>query len=188
MSPPLSPVAQLAPIDGPRRDSLVRGPNPRWRSRHPAVRGDRSPPQAEIENRRQAHHRHIMKIYSAHGVNEFVVCLGYKATYSRSTSRTTTSRERRHVRYRPEHDRGHHRRAEPGGSRSSIRHRDDDGGRLRRVRSTSVMRRFCLTYGDGVSDVNIRQLLAFTRPTGLWRRSPPCATGALRCAELTRSR
>ena len=34
---------------------------------------------------------HIMKIYSAHGVNEFVVCLGYKGYCSRSTSRTTTS-------------------------------------------------------------------------------------------------
>ncbi len=101
---------------------------------------------------------HIMKMYSAHGVNEFVICLGYKgyvikeyfANYFLHMSDVTFDmRENRMA--------VHHRKAEPW-SVTLVDTGEDSmtGGRLRRVRDyLTPGEPFCFTYGDGVADVDI---------------------------------
>lgn len=104
---------------------------------------------------------HIMKMYSHHGINDFVICLGYRgyvikeyfANYFLHTSDVTFDMKRNQIEV-------HQRNAEPwtvtlvdtGESTST-------GGRLKRVQSFVGDNTFCLTYGDGVSDVNIGMLL-----------------------------
>ena len=108
---------------------------------------------------------HIMKMYSHHGINDFVICLGYKgyvikeyfANYFLHTSDVTFDMSRNQMQV-------HHRNAEPwtvtlvdtGESTMT-------GGRLKRVQSFVGDSTFCLTYGDGVSDVAIDQLLSHHR-------------------------
>lgn len=106
---------------------------------------------------------HIMKIYSAYGLNEFIICCGYQShiikdyfsNYRMYQSDVTFDL----VNHRAEiHKNG----AEPwkvtlvetGESTMT-------GGRLKRARNYIGDDTFCLTYGDGVSDVNIRKLIAF---------------------------
>ena len=109
---------------------------------------------------------HIMKIYSAHGVNDFIVCLGYKgymikeyfANYFLHTSDVTFDIAGNSMEV-------HHNSAEPWrvtlvdtGDRSMT------GGRLLRVRKyVENESAFCFTYGDGVTDLNIAQLIDFHR-------------------------
>src|SRR4051812_16594709 len=112
---------------------------------------------------------HIMKIYSAHGVNDFIICCGYKgyvikeyfANYFLHMSDVTfdMSDNRMEV---------HHRKAEPW--RVTLVDTGDEtltGGRLKRVgdyiKSDEAI---CFTYGDGVSDVNIRASIEFHRSHG----------------------
>ncbi|MCA3182928.1 MULTISPECIES: glucose-1-phosphate cytidylyltransferase [unclassified Cupriavidus] len=129
---------------------------------------------------------HIMKMYSAHGVNEFVICLGYKgyvikeyfANYFLHMSDVTFDmRENRMA--------VHHRKAEPW-SVTLVDTGEDSmtGGRLRRVREyLTPGEPFCFTYGDGVSDIDISREIAFHRSHG--RRAtvaavqPPGRYGAL---------
>ena len=106
---------------------------------------------------------HILKIYSAHGINEFVICCGYRgymikeyfANYFLHMSDVTIDMARNAMEV-------HHRHAEPWlitlvdtGLETMT------GGRLRRVREYLDGETFCLTYGDGVSDVDIGALIAF---------------------------
>jgi glucose-1-phosphate cytidylyltransferase len=108
---------------------------------------------------------HIMKIYSHYGVNDFVVCLGYKgyvikeyfANYFLHMSDVTfdVSENRMEV---------HQRHAEPW--RVTLIDTGQDtltGGRLRRVREYVGDESFCFTYGDGVSDVDVGSLIRFHR-------------------------
>ena len=128
---------------------------------------------------------HIMKIYSAHGVNDFVVCLGYKgylikeyfANYFLHMSDVTfdIAGNRMEV---------HHRTAEPW--RVTLVDTGEDsmtGGRLRRVRDYLGDEPFCFTYGDGVGNVDITGLLEFHRRHGrlatLTAMQPPGRFGAL---------
>lgn len=112
---------------------------------------------------------HVMKIYSAHGVNEFIICAGYKgymikeyfANYFLHMSDVTfdMSHNRMEV---------HHRRSEPW--RVTVVDTGEatmTGGRLRRVRDYLENETFCFTYGDGVCDANITELVAFHRQSGL---------------------
>ena len=108
---------------------------------------------------------HIMKIYSTHGINDFIVCCGYKgysikeyfANYYLHGADVTFDLAKRSVEI-------HHDSSEPwritcvetGLSTMT-------GGRLRRVRQHLDDETFCMTYGDGVSDVNISDLVAFHR-------------------------
>ena len=112
---------------------------------------------------------HIMKIYSAHGINDFVICCGYKgyvikeyfANYFLHMSDVTFDMEKNtmHV---------HQRKAEPW--RVTLVDTGDEtmtGGRLARV--AEYVRdedAFCFTYGDGVCDVNIGELMSFHRTHG----------------------
>jgi glucose-1-phosphate cytidylyltransferase len=107
---------------------------------------------------------HIMKSYSAHGINDFVICCGYKgyvikeyfANYFLHMSNVTFDMNLNKMKV-------HERYAEPwkvtlvdtGGDTMT-------GGRLKRVANyVKDEDAFCLTYGDGVSDVNITELIAF---------------------------
>lgn len=113
---------------------------------------------------------HIMKGYSAHGVNDFVICCGYKgylikeyfANYFLHMSDVTFDMSRNEMEV-------HHRHAEPW--RVTVVDTGEDtmtGGRIKRV--AGYLRdedSFCLTYGDGVGNVDIGKLLAFHRAHGL---------------------
>jgi glucose-1-phosphate cytidylyltransferase len=108
---------------------------------------------------------HIMKIYSAHGIDEFVICLGYKgymikeyfANYYLHMADVTFDLSRNGLRV-------HQGNAEPWRvTLVDTGEQTQTGGRLRRVREYLGDEDFCFTYGDGVSDIDIRALVAFHR-------------------------
>lgn len=113
---------------------------------------------------------HIMKTYSHHGINDFVICCGYKgyvikeyfANYFLHMSDVTFDMSKNSMEV-------HQQSAEPW--RVTLVDTGEDtmtGGRLRRVASyLQEDEDFCFTYGDGVSDVNITKLIAFHRAHGL---------------------
>lgn len=128
---------------------------------------------------------HIMKMYSAHGINEFIICLGYKgyiikeffANYFLHQSDVTfnllENKLEIHTNY-----------SEPwkvtlvdtGNSTMT-------GGRLKRVQRYIGDETFCFTYGDGVSDVNISSLIEYHKKQNsyvtLTAVNPPGRFGAL---------
>jgi glucose-1-phosphate cytidylyltransferase len=102
---------------------------------------------------------HIMKIYSAHGINDFIVCCGYKgyiikeyfANYFLHMSDVTFDMANNKMQV-------HQASAEPW--RVTLVDTGDDsrtGGRLKRVASYLDDEPFCFTYGDGVSDIDVRK-------------------------------
>ncbi len=108
---------------------------------------------------------HIMKIYAHHGLTDFVICCGYKgnqikeyfASYSLRTADVTFDLRTNTMEL-------HGRRTEPW--RVTLVDTGIDtatGGRLRRVREYIGDETFCLTYGDGVADLDIGALLSFHR-------------------------
>jgi glucose-1-phosphate cytidylyltransferase len=129
---------------------------------------------------------HIMKMYSHHGIQDFVICCGYKgylikeyfANYFLHMSDVTFDMSKNSMEV-------HQRNAEPW--KVTLVDTGDDtmtGGRLKRVQSYLEQdSEFCFTYGDGVSDVNISQLIAFHRSHGklasLTAVHPPGRFGAL---------
>jgi glucose-1-phosphate cytidylyltransferase len=129
---------------------------------------------------------HIMKMYSAAGIDDFVVCLGYKgyvikeyfANYYLHTSNVTFDIANGSMDV-------HHSTAEPW--RVTLVDTGDDtmtGGRLLRVLPyLQGERTFCFTYGDGVSDVDLRALIAFHEDRGVLATvtavQPPGRFGAL---------
>jgi glucose-1-phosphate cytidylyltransferase len=111
---------------------------------------------------------HVMKIYAAHGIMDFVVCLGYKgylikeyfANYFLHMSDVTFDMSKNKMEV-------HEGKAEPW--KVTLVDTGDNtqtGGRLGRVRRYLDNSTFCMTYGDGVSDVNIKALLEFHRQHG----------------------
>jgi glucose-1-phosphate cytidylyltransferase len=111
---------------------------------------------------------HIMKIYSAHGINDFVICLGYKgfkikeyflhyALHNVDITIDTANGLRVHQKSGEDW-------------RITLAETGEDtmtGGRIRRIRRyLDPKTPFCLTYGDGVSDVDISASLAFHRKHG----------------------
>ena len=111
---------------------------------------------------------HIMKGFSAHGVNDFIVCCGYKgylikeyfANYFLHTSDVTFDMQRNSMEV-------HQKYAEPW--RVTLVDTGEQtmtGGRLRRVRSFVGDADFCMTYGDGMSDVDIGELVRFHLQSG----------------------
>ena len=111
---------------------------------------------------------HIMKIYSHHGINDFVVCLGYKgylikeyfANYFLHMSDVTLDLARNSVEV-------HRKSAEPWRvTLVDTGERTQTGGRLARVRDYVRDEAFCMTYGDGLGDVDVRGLIEFHRAQG----------------------
>jgi glucose-1-phosphate cytidylyltransferase len=110
---------------------------------------------------------HIMKCYSHFGLNDFVVCLGYKgymikeyfANYFLHMSDVTMNLRNNEVKV-------HQNLSEPWSvTLVDTGETTQTGGRLRRVRQY-IDDTFCLTYGDGLSDVDIRAEVAFHREQG----------------------
>ncbi len=110
---------------------------------------------------------HIMKIYSSHGVNEFIICLGYKgyfikeyfANYAMHMSDITFDLAKNLIEI-------HHKKTEPWRiTLVDTMERTQTGGRLKRV-ANYIDDDFCMTYGDGVSSVNIKQLIDFHKKHG----------------------
>jgi glucose-1-phosphate cytidylyltransferase len=112
---------------------------------------------------------HIMKMYSSHGVNDFVICCGYKgyvikeyfANYFLHMSDVTFDMQANQMQV-------HHAKAEPW--RVTLVDTGEatmTGGRLKRVASYLDGGDFCFTYGDGVSDVDIGQLIQFHQAGGV---------------------
>jgi glucose-1-phosphate cytidylyltransferase len=111
---------------------------------------------------------HIMKIYSHHGVKDFVVCLGYKgyvikeyfANYFLHTSDVTFDLSTNGMEI--------HRSATEQWRVTLVDtgEKTQTGGRLKRVRSFVGNEDFCLTYGDGVSDVDVGKLIEAHRSFG----------------------
>ncbi|MCF6245795.1 MAG: glucose-1-phosphate cytidylyltransferase [Desulfobacula sp.] len=110
---------------------------------------------------------HIMKIYSAHGINNFIVCCGYKgyfikeyfANYFLHMSDVTFDMRKNRMKV-------HHNYSEPWRvTLVDTGEKTMTGGRLARVREYVDNEDFCFTYGDGVSDINISDLLAFHKKT-----------------------
>ena len=110
---------------------------------------------------------HIMKIYSHHGIHDFVVCLGYKgymikeyfANYFLHMSDVTFDLRNNKLEV-------HQNLSEPWSvTLVDTGQSTQTGGRLKRVRKY-IDGTFCFTYGDGLSDVDITDLLAFHRQQG----------------------
>ncbi len=128
---------------------------------------------------------HIMKIYSYYGINDFVICCGYKgymikeyfANYFLHMSDVTFDMKQNRMEVHEKH-------AEPW--RVTLIDTGQDtltGGRLRRVRDFIGDETFCFTYGDGVADLDISKLISFHRNHGklatVTAIQPPGRYGAL---------
>lgn len=133
---------------------------------------------------------HIMKMYSHHGINDFVVCLGYRgyvikeyfANYFLHMSDVTFDMANNSMEV-------HQRYAEPW--RVTLVDTGQEtltGGRLKRVSQYVQGETFCLTYGDGVSDVNLRALIEFHKKHGrkatVTAIQPPGRYGALKLSGM----
>jgi glucose-1-phosphate cytidylyltransferase len=128
---------------------------------------------------------HIMKLYSAHGINDFIICCGYKgyvikeyfANYFLHMSDVSFDMSNNKMQV-------HQKNAEPwkvtlvDTGESTL-----TGGRLRRVRHYLGEDDFCFTYGDGLSDIDISESVSHHRKRGklatISAVSPPGRYGAL---------
>ena len=134
---------------------------------------------------------HILKMYAHHGVNDFVICCGYKgyvikeyfANYFLHMSDVTFDMRSNRMEV-------HHKRAEPWNV-TLVDTGDDSmtGGRLRRVADyVKNDEAFCFTYGDGVGDIDIGATIEFHRAHGkaatLTATYPPGRFGALDIHDL----
>ena len=127
---------------------------------------------------------HILKTYSAYNINEFIICLGYKgylikeyfANYNLHESNLTIDIQKNSIEI-------HENKAEPWkitlidtGEKSMT------GGRIKRI-SKYLDDTFCLTYGDGLADVNISETISFHKKAGtlatLTAVQPPGKFGAI---------
>jgi glucose-1-phosphate cytidylyltransferase len=129
---------------------------------------------------------HILKIYSSHGVNEFIICCGYKgylikeyfANYFLHMSNVTFDMQNNEMHVHEVH-------AEPW--KVTLVDTGDDsmtGGRLKRVKEyLKDEEAFCMTYGDGVGDVDIAASIEFHRKmktlATVTATYPPAKFGAL---------
>jgi glucose-1-phosphate cytidylyltransferase len=114
---------------------------------------------------------HIMKIYSSYGYNDFVICLGYKGHFIKeyfyhyylheSDITFDFSKELEMIVHNSSADPWRITLVDTGKETMT-------GGRLKRVRKYIGNHPFMLTYGDGVSDINIKALVEFHRSHGKW--------------------
>lgn len=133
---------------------------------------------------------HILKIYSAHGINDFIICLGYKgyvikeyfANYFLHTSDVTFDMVNNRMEVHEQH-------AEPWRvTLVDTGESTQTGGRLKRVsRFLDRNEPFCFTYGDGLADIDISAAIAFhtlNKATAtISAVIPPGRFGALRVSD-----
>ena len=129
---------------------------------------------------------HIMKLYSAHGVNDFIICLGYKgylikeyfANYFLHTADVTIDLKNNAIEV-------HQNRSEPWKITLVETGADTQtGGRLKAIRPyLTADQPFCFTYGDGLASINLTALIAFHRAHGksatISAVAPPGRFGAI---------
>ena len=128
---------------------------------------------------------HLLKIYSHHGINEFVICLGYKgylikeyfANYFLHMSDVTFDLANNMLEV-------HHKHAEPWRvTLIDTGEATQTGGRLKRVASYIGDDTFCFTYGDGLADIDIKAEIALHKSKGklatMCAVSPPGRFGAI---------
>lgn len=128
---------------------------------------------------------HIMKIYSQYGLNDFIVCCGYKgysikeyfANYFLHLSDVTIDIKNNQMDV-------HHNQSEPW--KVTLVDTGDNtmtGGRIKRVAKYIGNEDFCMTYGDGLADIDIKKLIEFHKSHGgmatLTATQPPGRFGAL---------
>lgn len=133
---------------------------------------------------------HVMKIYSAHGIHDFVICAGYKgymikeyfANYFLHMSDVTFDIKNNQMEV-------HERYAEPW--KVTVVDTGEEtmtGGRLKKVARYLEKETFCLTYGDGIGDINLPQLLEDHRKGArlatITAVQPPGRFGALQLEDL----
>lgn len=135
---------------------------------------------------------HIMKLYSAYGINEFIICCGYKgymikeffANYFMHMSDLTIDMTTNKITTHSNH-------SEPW--KVTLVDTGDDtmtGGRVKLVKQYVGNETFCMTYGDGVSDVNLDEEIAFHKNHGKYATllavQPPGRYGALNMSDDNR--
>lgn len=111
---------------------------------------------------------HIMKIYSSHGINDFIICTGYKgemikeyfANYTLNNSDVTFNMRTGTMKIHRNHTEDWNVTVVHTG------HASMTGGRMLRVRDYIGDETFCMTYGDGVSDVDISACVAYHKQQG----------------------
>jgi glucose-1-phosphate cytidylyltransferase len=131
---------------------------------------------------------HIMKLYSFHGINDFVICCGYKgyvikeyfANYFLHMSDVTFDMSTNEMKVRQRNAEPWHVTLVDTGDNTQT------GGRLRRVKDyIKDEDMFCFTYGDGLSDIDIAASIQFHKNHGKWATvtavTPPGRYGALDC-------
>jgi glucose-1-phosphate cytidylyltransferase len=110
---------------------------------------------------------HIMKIYSSHGINDFIICCGYRgylikeyfANYFLHMSDVTFDMANNKMKV-------HRQRAEDWNvTLIDTGELTQTGGRVKRIQDY-LNETFCLTYGDGLSDINIKKLIKFHKDQG----------------------
>ena len=129
---------------------------------------------------------HIMKIYSAHGINEFIICLGYKgymikeyfSNYFLHVSDVTFDISKNKMEI-------HQHSAEPWKvTLIDTGLNTQTGGRLKRVSAYLGEEDFCFTYGDGVGSIDINKSILFHQGKGakatLTAVSPPARYGHIK--------
>lgn len=111
---------------------------------------------------------HIMKIYSAHGLNDFVICCGYKGHMIKSYFLDFFHRNNDFTVDLGTNSIDIHRKASEPWKVTLVDTGLDTmtGGRIKRVREHLGDEPFCLTYGDGVSDIDITRLIAYHKTQG----------------------
>ncbi len=127
---------------------------------------------------------HILKIYSAHGINDFIICCGYKGyvikeyfvNYVMHNADVTVDIARNDVVFERS-------RAEPWRiTMVDTGLNTMTGGRLKRIKDYIGDETFCLTYGDGVGNINIQESIDFHKKSGalatLTAVQPPGRFGA----------
>jgi glucose-1-phosphate cytidylyltransferase len=128
---------------------------------------------------------HIMKLYSHYQINEFIICCGYKgyvikeyfANYFLHNSDVTFDMSHNQMEVHMKH-------AEPWKvTLVDTGENTMTGGRLKKVQSYVGNETFCFTYGDGVSDANISELIAYHQKRDCWATltsvQPPGRYGSL---------
>jgi glucose-1-phosphate cytidylyltransferase len=106
---------------------------------------------------------HIMKLYSFYGINHFIICCGYKgylikeyfSNYSLHMSSVTFDMTNNQIEVHRNHSEPWQVTLVDTGEKTMT------GGRLKRVQDFIGNETFCLTYGDGVGDININELVKF---------------------------
>lgn len=134
---------------------------------------------------------HIMKIYSHYGINDFIICCGYKGylikeyfkNYFLYNSDITLSLKDNNFTI-------HENKTEPWKITLVDTGKETmTGGRLKRVKEFIKDKTFCMTYGDGLANINIKQLIEFHKKHGhlatLTATRPQARFGALKISNET---